>query len=305
MKEWMEQGLGIAIIGGIIGAEVLARMVLFGYYIKLGNACKKIGTAKNKSLRYIKEGLKQQAIAGRDIKNAMVYTECRLAECRLFGIHVGAWEGVTEQSLLLVLLGSALCSLTAVMCNCAKDWSLNCLFFGGVGGILVVFLDIMTGMKARYRRIRLQIRNYIENSRWTEDAEISESDIVKAEVPDKKVRCCEPTGKKIKEKKVKKRQGKAQEEKRRLTEELLRDRRCLEAKRIAERMEREKENEPVSDKEHIFAQQEQAEAEAAAATAETETIQIAAVITSEQEKEEQPEMAYEVLLRNVLAEYVG
>ena len=169
MKTWIEQGLGIVMIGGIIGAGLLARMMLFGYYVKLGRACKKIGTTKNKSLRYIKEGLDKYPASGKGIKNVMVYTECRLAECRLFGIHVGAWEGVMEQSLLLVLLGSGLCALAAVMCECTKEHILSCLFFGAIGGVTIVMLDMLSGMRARYRRIRLQIRDYIENCSWTDD----------------------------------------------------------------------------------------------------------------------------------------
>ncbi len=294
MKEWIEQGVGIMIIGGIIGAGVLARMILFGYYVKLGRACKKIGTTKNKSLRYIKEGLEKNPSSEKSIKNVMVYTECRLAECRLFGIHVGAWEGVMEQSLLLVLLGSGLCALAAVMCECTKGHILSCLFLGAIGGVAVVVLDMLSGMKARYRRIRLQIRDYIENCRWTDDAGETKP-VVAEELPKRKQK--EAAVKKAKPEKVKKRHGKAQEEKRRLTEELLRDRRCLEAKRIAERWEREKETEQVH-----------AEAAATAmGTTTEEEMPVATDIKGEPvaEVQEEPEMSYEVLLRNVLAEYLG
>ena len=297
MKTWIEQGLGIVMIGGIIGAGLLARMMLFGYYVKLGRACKKIGTTKNKSLRYIKEGLDKYPASGKGIKNVMVYTECRLAECRLFGIHVGAWEGVMEQSLLLVLLGSGLCALAAVMCECTKEHILSCLFLGAIGGVTIVMLDMLSGMRARYRRIRLQIRDYIENCSWTDDTGKIKPAATEEEQPGRKQK--KVSAKKEKPQKIKKRHGKAQEEKRRLTEELLRDRRCLEAKRIAERWEREKETEQV-----------QAEAAATAVGGtEEETVLPVSGHNDEPERETEvygkPEKAYEVLLRNVLAEYLG
>lgn len=302
MKEWIEQGTGIVIIGGIIGAGLLARMVLFGYYVKLGKACKQIGTTRNKSLRYIKEGLQNRKMSGEEIKNAMVYTECRLAECRTFGIHVGAWEGIMEQSLLLVLLSSGLCALATVMCDGTKEQILACLFLGGIGGVMLVILDMLTGMKARYRRIRLQIRDYIENCRWTEDTGTAIEQVTVENLPERKQK--EKLAKKEKLSKRKKHHGKAQEEKRRLTEELLRDRRCLEAQRLAERRERERDTEQL-----------QAEAEAAA-TAVTITATEGSITVEKPPVSESgiaPEttdpkgagMPYEKLLRKVLAEYLG
>ncbi len=302
MKEWMEQGFGVMVIGGIIGVGLLVRMVLFGYYVKLGKACKKIRTTKNKSLQYIKEGLKKHPTAGKEIKNVLVYTECRLAECRLLGIYVGTWEGVMEQSLLLVLLSSGLCALVAVICESAKEQILACLFLGGTGGVAVIVLDMLSGMKARYRRIRLQIRDYIENCRWSDDAEEVKAEVIAVELPEqnqKNVTAKKAKSQKIKLQKIKKSHGKAQEEKRRLTEELLRDRRCLEAQRFAERREKEKETEQI-----------QADEEAAATTVGATTVEAmspASVIKAEPvtEVQEETEMSYEVLLRNVLAEYLG
>lgn len=302
MKEWIEQGIGIVIIGGTIGAGLLARMFLFGYYVKLGKACKQIGTTKNKSLRYIKEGLRNCSETGKVIKNAMVYTECRLAECRTFGIHVGAWEGIMEQSLLLVLLSSGLCALATVMCDGTKEQILACLFLGGIGSIMLVILDMLTGMKARYRRIRLQIRDYIENCRWKEDTETVISEVITEKMSERKQK--ELFAKKGKTSKRKKHHGKAQEEKRRLTEELLRDRRCLEAQRLAERRERERDTEQL-----------QAEAEAAA-TAVMATVTEESVteentplyepgVVSETKEPKGAGMPYEKLLRKVLAEYLG
>lgn len=289
MKTWIEQGVGIMIIGGIIGVGVFARMILLGYYIKLGRACRKIRTTRNKSLRYIKEGLEKYSSSGENIKNVMVYTECRLAECRLFGIHVGVWEGVMEQSLLLVLLGSGLCALAAVMCECTKAHILSCLFLGVIGGVAVVVLDMFSGVKAGYRRIRLQILDYMENRRWTDGT--GETKTAAEELPKRKQK--DVAVRKEKPEKVKKCHGKAQEEKRRLTEELLRDRRNLEAQRIAERWEREKETEQVN-----------AEAAVTAMTVAAEEPSAAVADKTEPGAEVQ-EISYEELLQNVLAEYLG
>lgn len=295
MKEWMEQGTGLIVIGGVIVAGLLARLVLFGYYVKLGKACKKIGTTKNKSLRYIKKGLERYPAEGKEIKNAMVYTECRLAECRLFGIHVGAWEGIMEQSLLLVLLSGSLCALVGVMRESTKEQILACLFLGGIGGVVVVVLDMLTGMKARYRRIRLQIRDYIENCRWMVETEEVKTEVIAVELPKQKQKSV--SEKTAKPQKIKKRHGKAQEEKRRLTEELLRDRRSLEAQRIAERREREKETE-------------QLQAEAAATAVGGMAVEVLVPVPEmktepDMDRREETGMSYEELLRNVLAEYLG
>ena len=136
----------------------------------------------------------------------------------------------------------------------------------------------------------------MENRRWTDGAGETKTAAAE-ELPKRKQK--EEVLKKAKPEKVKKCHGKAQEEKRRLTEELLRDRRNLEAKRIAERWEREKETEQVN-----------AEAAATAMTVAAEETPAAVVGKTEpnvevQEEQEEQEISYEVLLRNVLTEYLG
>lgn len=305
MKTFLEQGHGIFLIGAVAGVGVLCKWCLLFYYAGIGQACKAFAETKNKTIAFIRTDLEKRKNEEVGIKSAMIYTECRLAERRVLGIRVGALEILADQSLLLVLLCGVLVAFSCVLSGCEDKIVFQPLFFSGVLIFLMIAADLIMGLKEKRRRVRLSIRDYIEN-KWasgTVCVELSEEPSAKEirrqkkaerkeEKANKKLhRTEEKTCKKAqKVRRVKERQvsskhvrgrknGKAQEEKRRLTEELLRERRQLEARQLAQQRNKEIPGEIMKEEEPVR--------EEAAAT--TENI----------------EMTYEMLLSEVIAEYLA
>ena len=228
MRELLEQGAGVAIIGGMTVIGVLVRVLLPGYYGWLGRACKRFEETKNKTITYIREDLKRREEKGQEIKNVSVYTEYRLAQQRLWGIRIGSLEGMVLYSLLLTGVCSVLLLLACIWLECGRETIAEQFFFGGVAMTGLLVLDAVTGLREKRSRVRLGIRDYIENRPDRCSAEMAP---VQARGADKLTRA------------GKQKKGKAQEEKRRLTEELLRERRQLEARSLAEQRRKEKDEE--------------------------------------------------------------
>lgn len=324
MKELLEQGLGVIVIGGVAGIGILVRLVLLVYYGTLSYACKRIGRTRNKTVAYIKRDLEQRVGQSHGINNAMTYTECRLAERRAAGVRIGVWESMMQYSVLFVVLSGILVALAGAMTNCGDKFILQVLFLGGVAVGCLVLTDLLTGIREKDRRVRLCIRDYIENSgRVCGDGTETEELLP---MKKKQIRKEKKQGKKTDkpQKAVTKRHGKAQEEKRRLTEELLRERRQLEARSLAEQRKKEREEDGQE-------QQVQAEAEAAVAMTEcpepavseerTVCVQKEQTMCVQEEQtmcvqEEEKgkvkekgqvsrEASYEMLFREVLAEYLA
>ena len=255
MKELLEQGIGVVIIGGVTAVGIIVRMILFGYYARLGKACKQFEKTRNRTITYIRDELNRRSKSNRGIKNATVYTECRLAECKVCGIRIGILECMMQQSLLIVPLSGVLAAFAAVILQCKGLTILLMLFGSSVAVFLLLLLDLFTGMKERHRRVRLAIRDYVENC-WIFQTEDEES-VTELRRKDRRVLRKERKKEKKVEKKAErnnrnadkpkrvtaKKNGKAQEEKRRLTEELLRERRQLEARSFAQQRKQEQEQE--------------------------------------------------------------
>ncbi len=170
MRELLEQGYGIILIGAVAGVGVLCRWLLLFYYAGIGRACKAFNRTKNKTIAYIRNDLKMRKNANLGIKSAMIYTECRLAERRVTGVRLGVLEAVTEQSLLLVLLSGVLTAFSGVLSGCDNKQVFQHLFFCGTLTFLMIVLDLLTGFKEKHKRVRLFIRDYIENI-WSFDGE--------------------------------------------------------------------------------------------------------------------------------------
>ena len=242
MKELLEEGYGIFLVLGVAGIGFLVRVLLMGYYGKLGRACESFGATKNKTISYIREDLSFRAKNNIGMKSVTVYTECRLAECKVCGIRLGTLEGISEQSLLLVVLSGVLLAFAGVLWNCDGRQILFLLFAGGVSFLGLLLLDVMTGLRAKHKRIRLAIRDYIENGVHTEKC--GNGLVLQGKSERKKREKKEKVQKNGKESRYatvgtkcragRKKNGKAQEEKRRLTEELLRERRQMEARSFAQ-----------------------------------------------------------------------
>lgn len=246
MKELLEQGLGVIVIGAVMGISILVRMILWGYYSRVGKACKELEGTRNKTILHIREDLTRRSQQNIAIKSATVYTECRLAECKVCGIRLGILEGILEQSVLLVVLSSVLSAFAGVVWGCEIRQVLLLLFVGGLSFFSLLLVDLFAGIREKHRRIRLTVRDYIENGRGrTGDQHVPtagmpnrEKRMEKKENPSNRWERKEPVKADKPPKRSKKKVGKAQEEKRRLTEELLRERRQLEARRFAEQKSR-------------------------------------------------------------------
>lgn len=242
MKELLEQGYGILLVIGVAGIGVLVRILLMGYYGMLGSACSSFGETKNKTISYIREDLSFRAKNNIGMKSVTVYTECRLAECKVCGIRLGTLEGISEQSLLLVVLSGVLLAFAGVLWNCDGRQILFLLFTGGVSFLGLLLVDVMTGLREKHKRIRLAIRDYIENGVHVERN--GERPLLQEKPEQRKREKKEKVQKSVKVKTSassgtikgvgRKKNGKAQEEKRRLTEELLRERRQMEARSFAQ-----------------------------------------------------------------------
>lgn len=301
MRELLEQGVGIAIIGGVTVVGVLNRMLLLGYYGRLGRACTKFGETKQKTVAYIRKDLLRRGEREQEIKNIAVYTEYRLAEGRICGMRVGSLEHAVLYSLFLVGMSSVLVALTGVLTECGYKTVLTILFAGGISVTGLLILDIVTGLREKNKRVRLRIRDYIENGFCAGEGKAEREEEKKAE---KKERVNQRTDKPRTT--DKKKHGKAQEEKRRLTEELLRERRQLEARSLAEQRRKERETavaEPATEQERV-------QAEAAAPEYVEERAQEEAAVTECMEEQEEAtvkefteEWSYEDLINAFLKEY--
>lgn len=312
MKEWLEQGIGLVMLGTVAGIGVLIRLLLFGYYGRLYKESKRFDASRHKVIVYIREDLKGRAEKGQEIKNAMTYTECRLAECRIMGLRVGWLENMLMYSSLFALVCGVMTAFAGALLGCEERTVLFLLFVSGVTVLGLLAADMVLGLRDKYRRIRLVIRDYIENN-WSARAEWLEDNLMPEELAalavktEAKPKRSERKKHASKDKPVKaesRKKGKAQEEKRRLTEELLRERRQLEARSLAEQRKKEQDVQVVV---------EQVQEEAAAAVTQSPEKVISnpicetkAVSCQKTESEKTgAELSYEILMREVLAEYLA
>lgn len=304
MKELLEQGYGVLLVGIVAGIGAFARFFLIGYYGRLEKACRVFGQAKNKTISYIREDLSFRSRNNIGMKSVTVYTEYRLAESKVCGIRLGTLEGITQQSLLLVVLSGVLLAFAGVLWNCNERQILFVLFAGGVSFLGLFIVDLVTGLREKHKRIRLAIRDYIENGeRMEHGAAQRESGVEKAEKKNRKAQ--KPERKITKagcEKRTKSRKphGKAQEEKRRLTEELLRERRQMEAREFAELRRRECVTPEVKVQSEAPEVIQEAKPEAAEPVREETT----EIMERVREEAAATQFTYEDLLSEVLAEYL-
>lgn len=312
MELWLEQGNGLMFVGVIAGLGLLVRMVLFLGYGKLYRECKRFEMSRHKVIVYIKKDLKRRREEGQEIRNAMTYTECRLAECRVLGMRIGWLENMLLYSSLVVLLCGVMTAFAGALSGGEERNVLLLLFVSGVTVLGVLITDMVLGLHDKYRRIRLMIRDYIENN-WSARTEGMEKNLLPAELlgktvkPEEKQARVREKSRMSKDKPVKakmRKKGKAQEEKRRLTEELLRERRQLEARSFAEQRRREQD---------VQAEVEQVQEEAAAAVTQCEETEGAEIIREEakmicsdtEPEQKEEERSYERMMSEVLAEYLA
>lgn len=163
MKQLLEQGSGLVLTGMVLGIGLTARFVLWAYYSMLGTACRRPETTKHKLISEIREELQQRLRDGIGMKSVTTYIERRLAECRVVGIRLGVWEGIAEQSVLLVMLFGILLALGGALWECESRLVLAMLFLGEMSAVVLLTMDLFSGLKEKRERTRLCIRDYIEN----------------------------------------------------------------------------------------------------------------------------------------------
>lgn len=301
MKELLEQGYGFVPVCMIAGISLLVRFILVGYYGALGRACKNFGQTQNATVSYIREDLLFRKKSNMGMKSVTVYVECRLAERKVCGIRLGTLECITEQSLLLVVLGGVLTAFAGVLWNCDGRQILFILFAGGMSFLGLLFVDLVTGLREKHRRIRLSIRDYIENGVHKGEAReaLSGERIAAKEKKEKreKVKKSAKTVRYSVGKKNRRKPGKAQEEKRRLTEELLRERRQMEARSFAQM--RKEEKEPVKEQPEISAEERKQPEEGKQPEG-----QVLQAVEQAEAEAAATQFTYEDLLGEVLAEYL-
>lgn len=325
MRDLLEQGVGIMIIGGVTAVGMLTRILLLCYYGGLGRACTRFWETKNKTIVPIREDLRKRGDEEQKIKNIAVYTEYRLSVGKICGIRVGNLEQTVLYSLLLIGTGSVSATLAGVLIDCGNRTMLEHLFVGSASVTGLFVLDIITGLREKKKRIRLRIRDYIENCYCGEEERAGVTEAGKRELHRKKKEKQEGKKNRREDKPKtaeKKKRGKAQEEKRRLTEELLRERRQLEARSLAEQRKKERaeaeaemaERMPVenmvecmpADEEVTGGEFEQVQAEAAVTESPEEQVQAEVTENGIAESKKQTEHAkrsYEDLIMEFLKEY--
>lgn len=316
MKQFLELGGGLVLTGVVLGIGVLARGVLFWYYGLLGHACKRLDVTKNRTIRYIKKGLRERKNSGVVVQSTAVYTEYCLAERKVAGIRVGTWESSSIQAILLAMMTGAVGALGGVLWECDGKRILEMLFAAGGSAVILMAMDLLFDSREKRKRIGLCIRDYAENV-W-ESGELltgGETKVEHAVVeyrkkerrPKRKATAKEAKRtvkeSKRREKAAGKRRCKAQEEKRRLTEELLRERRMLEARQLAEYKKCEASAEAAAVQETVAQTAEPVAVQTAEAAAVVPVNGQEPQIHREQETVKRDEVSYEEMLKNVLAEY--
>ena len=303
MSEWLEQGNGILLLEILAGIGGALRVILFGGYEKLYKECRRFERSRHKTVEYIRTDLKHRAEHGQEIKNSFTYTECRVVECKVLGMRIGWLENMLMYTPVLVLLCGIMTALAAILSGGEPPMVLLLLFVSGMLVLSLLAMDMILGLREKSRKIRMLLRDYIENN-WSARVEWQEGEVLQAEEITSK--CTDMKKNVVKDKCVKgkvRKEGKAQAEKRRLTEELLRERRLLEARSFAERRGREKEEQPEGQTEGQAEGQTEGQTEVQIEVQqrqeEAAVTQCAATVLQEKD------VTYEMLLNEVLSEYLA
>ncbi len=227
MKQFLEDS-GIWVIGGMLAVGLLAKLVLWFYYGMLGHACKRPERSKNKTLRRIREDAETLRERPERMRSMERFTEYRLTSRKLAGIYLGIWEEISHLAVPMTLLAGCCLCLGGVLLGGELNAMLAVLLSAGCCGVVLVFLELVSGVEEKKKRTQLFLYTYAEQCVGTEGVSKTEKEKEKADKPKtEKVRSV----------------GRALEEKRRLTEELLRERRQMEARQLAEQRSRERETE--------------------------------------------------------------
>lgn len=163
MDKFLEQGYAMKLIVVILAIGVVARCALWGYYKSMLLACGKMNSTKHYVIQHLREQFISRYQAEFGVQNVDIFVDKYLINCRLFGILLSTWESICGQTLWDILLIAALGSFLALLHNLSETLILSTIFAGICGTSLLVIFDGIGQLSTKKRRIRLQMRDYLEN----------------------------------------------------------------------------------------------------------------------------------------------
>lgn len=260
MKQILEQGTGVLLCAALPAAGAVLRLAVFGYYTWLERACQRINETENRTIHRLKTEINHRKKNGIGVGTEDAYTVFYLNTCSFAGISIQTMERICSSSALLSLLVCAILSGAGAYLGCATERVIGMLLLGAACATGLLLMDLFLGAEEKKKRILFYFEDLVRNIQGKpeedkkKDAErvlafpliteinrtgnaekTTEMEDVRREtktgVPAAKK---EENGKRAEMTGKNRKEGRAQEEKRRLTEELLRERRQLSARQYIE-----------------------------------------------------------------------
>lgn len=252
MKQFLEQGMGTALCAILPAAGFVLRLVLYGYYTSLENACQKIKETENRTIHKLRAELRRRRKNGERTEPESVYTDFYLSTCRFAGMPVQTLERISRGAAWMSLLVGCVLSGACMYFGSEVKYALGMLFLGVVLTTVLLLIDLFFGISEKKQRIQFYFGEYAKEffAETGGEAEKKSSDRVlafplkfeknKPEPEEEELEEAEPkketrrstakkddAGKKAEGAVKSRKEGKAQEEKRRLTEDLMKERRQI------------------------------------------------------------------------------
>lgn len=269
MKQCLEQGTGVLLCILLPAVGAVTKLVLYGYYTWLEQACQKIRETENRQIQSFRTELRHRKKNGIGVGTGDSYTVFYMRGLKIAGISVASMERIGGYSALMSLIFGGILSAAGVYFGCDGGRVVGLLFLGTAAAAGLLLIDLFFGVEEKKKRICFCMEDYAAYILSKEENSEKKEQVLAFPLT-KEESQAETSGKARKE-------GRAQEEKRRLTEELLKERRQLSARQYIEEVPNtDTEKEPAS----------------------------AAVREDVTEKQDNTEK-YEKILRSVLAEFLS
>ena len=163
MGKLLEQGYAIWLLIAVAAAGIMARSILWGYYKRMLMACQNMSSTKNKVIRCMREQFVNRYQAEFGVHNVDIFVDKYLTNCRLCGILLSTWENFCGQTLWCSLLFSALGAFLSMLYELSSKLILSTIFVGLCGTTLLILFDGVGQLSTKKRRLRIQLRDYLEN----------------------------------------------------------------------------------------------------------------------------------------------
>ena len=163
MDKLLEQGYAMWLIAVVAVAGMVARSILLAYYKTILVACGNMSSTKHKAIRCIREQFVHRYQAEFGVHNVDIFVDKYLMNCRLCGILLSTWENFCGQTLWCCLLFSALSAFLTMLYELSSTLILSTIFTGLCGTTLLILFDGIGQLSTKKRRLRIQLRDYLEN----------------------------------------------------------------------------------------------------------------------------------------------